>query len=148
MDKGLHGTIKKYLARKNIDSMIKGLRTCHRGGRLVAQTADAALRNSDLWDTDLAHCPKPHTNHLGRMESMGRLILSLLATFTVVCFADSPKPPATPSATVHGKLIQRENQTPAIETADHKLIVLAGDEATEHVLHDKRLARLDIEAKG
>jgi len=25
MDKGPHGTIEKYLARKNIDSMIKGL---------------------------------------------------------------------------------------------------------------------------
>ena len=82
------------------------------------------------------------------MELMGRLALFPLALFTVVCFADSTKAPETPSAAVHGKLIQRENQTPAIETADHKLIVLAGDGATEHVLHDKRLAGLDLQAKG
>jgi len=82
------------------------------------------------------------------MEPMGRVILSLLAAFTVVCFADSPKAPEASSAAVRGKLIQRENQTPAIETADHKLIVLAGDESTEHVLHDKRLAGLELEAKG
>jgi hypothetical protein len=82
------------------------------------------------------------------MKEMRRLALSLLATFTVVCFADSPKAPETASAAVHGTLVQRENQTPAIETADHKLIVLAGDGATEHVLHDKRLAGLDLEAKG
>ena len=28
------------------------------------------------------------------------------------------------------------------------MIVLAGDGSTEHVLHDKRLAGLDLEAKG
>ncbi|PYT27183.1 MAG: hypothetical protein DMG58_20785 [Acidobacteria bacterium] len=86
----------------------------------------------------------------GKIEEMRRLAIFLLATFTVVCFADSPKAPATPSTstTVHGKLIQRENRTTAIEAADHKLIVLAGDEATVHVLHDKRLAGLDFEAKG
>src|ERR1700693_6102751 len=83
-----------------------------------------------------------------RMEEMERLPIFRLAACAVVCLADSPKAPATPSAAVHGKLIQRENQPPAIETADHKLIVLAGDEATGHVLHDKRLAGLDLEAKG
>ena len=82
------------------------------------------------------------------MESMGRFPLLLLAVFTVASFADSPKSSETPSTAVHGKLIQRENQTPAIETADHKIIVLAGDGGTEHVLHDKRLAGLDLEAKG
>ena len=79
---------------------------------------------------------------------MRRIALFPLAIFTVVCFADSPKTPETRSTAIHGKLIQRENQTPAIETADHKLIVLAGDASTEHVLHDKRLAGLDLEAKG
>jgi hypothetical protein len=84
----------------------------------------------------------------GKIEEMRMLALTLLATCTVLCFADSSKVPATQSTAVHGKLVQRENQPPAIETADHKLIVLAGDEATGHVLHDKRLAGLDVEAKG
>ena len=77
------------------------------------------------------------------MKVMRLLILSLLATFAAVCSAESPKAINTPSTTVHGKLIQRENQTPAIESADHKLIALEGDESTEHVLHDKRLAGLE-----
>jgi hypothetical protein len=50
--------------------------------------------------------------------------------------------------TVRGKLVQHEGQTPAIETAEHKLITLAGDGSTEHVLHDSRLAGVDLEAKG
>lgn len=49
---------------------------------------------------------------------------------------------------MRGKLVQRENQTPAIETAEHKVIVLEGDESTEHVLHDKRLAGLELEVRG
>ena len=71
----------------------------------------------------------------------------LLAVFAVACLAESPKAPDA-LTTVQGKLVQRENQTPAIETADHKLIVLKGDGQTEHVLHDKRLAGLEVEAKG
>jgi len=54
----------------------------------------------------------------------------------------------TTVAVIRGKLIQRENQAPAIEMVDHKLIVLEGDGPTVHVLHDKRLAGVDLEAKG
>jgi hypothetical protein len=70
------------------------------------------------------------------------LILSLL------CLAESPKAVDTPAVTVRGKLMQRENQPSAIETAEHKWIVLEGDGSTVHVLHDKRLAGVDLEAKG
>jgi len=75
-----------------------------------------------------------------------RLLGCLL--FAAACFADAPKTTDAPSTTVRGKLVQRENQPPAIETPDHKLIVLGGDEATGHVLHDKRLAGMELEAKG
>jgi hypothetical protein len=64
------------------------------------------------------------------------------------CFAESAKTIDTAATTVHGKLVQHENQTPAIELADHKLIALQGDGPTEHVLQDKRIAAMDIEAKG
>ena len=76
--------------------------------------------------------------------------LCLLAglILSVGCWADSPKASDAPGVTVRGKLIAREGQTPAIETADHKLITLVGDGSTEHVLHDKRLAGAEIEAKG
>ena len=79
---------------------------------------------------------------------MRLLHFSLLAVFASVSYAESSKPAEAPATTVHGKFIQREGQTPAVETADHKLVVLQGDGSTEHVLHDKRLAGLDVEAKG
>src|SRR5690242_19844419 len=74
----------------------------------------------------------------------------LLASLIIAsaCFAESSKTIETAATTVRGKLIQHENQTPAIDMADHKLVALEGDGSTEHVLHDKRLAALDIEAKG
>jgi hypothetical protein len=53
-----------------------------------------------------------------------------------------------PSPAVHGKLVQRENQPPAIETADHKLIVLAGMKRPGMFCTTSGLAGLDVEAKG
>ena len=79
---------------------------------------------------------------------MRLLAFLLIPIFSLLCFAESPKTVDTPAATVRGKLIQRENQTPAIETAEHKLIAMEGDGPTVHVLHDKRLAGVDLEAKG
>ncbi len=75
-----------------------------------------------------------------------RLLPFLIVICSQLCFAESPK--TVDTVTVRGKLIQRENQPPAIETAEHKLIVLEGDGSTVHVLHDKRLAGVDLEAKG
>jgi len=77
---------------------------------------------------------------------MLRLIGCLV--FVGACFADSPKAVETAAAPLQGKLVQRENQPPAIETPEHKLVVLAGDDATEHVLHDKRLAGMEFELVG
>ena len=74
-------------------------------------------------------------------------LLSCLILVTM-CFAESPKAISTTATIVRGKLVQRENQPPAIETAEHKWIVLDGDGTTEHVLHDKRLAGEDFEALG
>jgi hypothetical protein len=47
-----------------------------------------------------------------------------------------------------GKLIQQAGQPSALETANHQVITLTGDAATQKVLHDARLAGLDFEAKG
>ena len=43
MDKGPHGTIEKYLARKNIDSMIKGLTGAGEPERVDVVCASANL---------------------------------------------------------------------------------------------------------
>ena len=49
---------------------------------------------------------------------------------------------------MRGKLVQQPGKPPAVETRDGKLIALDGDEPTRGVLKDKRLAGLDLEAKG
>ena len=54
----------------------------------------------------------------------------------------------TPKASVRGKLKQQPGKKPAIETPDHKVILLEGDEATTGVLKDKRLAGEDLEVIG
>jgi len=74
--------------------------------------------------------------------------LTACAILACVCPGETPKASDTPVTTVRGKLIQHDNQPPAIETAEHRLLVLDGDGATAHVLHDARLAGVDIEAKG
>jgi hypothetical protein len=82
------------------------------------------------------------------MKYMRLLRLFAGLTFVVACLAESPKAVNTTATVIRGKLLQRENQPPAIETTEHKWIVLEGDGTTEHVLHDKRLAGDDFEALG
>jgi len=58
------------------------------------------------------------------------------------CYAENSK------STFRGKLTQREGQSPALQTADGKLIALDGDGDTKGVLKDKRLAGSDLEVTG
>lgn len=67
----------------------------------------------------------------------------LLAGCLAVSFGAEPKP-----ETIRGTLVQRSGQPPTIETADHRMISLDGDQPTKGVLNDKRLAGFDLEAKG
>ncbi|MGA2271243.1 MAG: hypothetical protein ABSH44_22470 [Bryobacteraceae bacterium] len=53
-----------------------------------------------------------------------------------------------PSEALRGKLVLRDGQPPALETAAHKLVTLDGDEPTTKVLGDKRLNGFNVEAKG
>ena len=71
--------------------------------------------------------------------------LGLLAIFCCVAvagFAEEPKP-----VSIRGTLVQHAGK-PALETADHHIISLDGDDATKGVLNDKRMAGFDLEAKG
>jgi len=72
-----------------------------------------------------------------------RFCLCLLALTALACAAEGPK-----SATVRGKLIVREGQPAAIETPDHNLIKLDGDDSTRKVLSDPRLNGFETQAKG
>lgn len=50
--------------------------------------------------------------------------------------------------TLEGKLSVRPNGPPTIQTADHKIITLDGDETTRKVLSDSRLNGMHIHAAG
>jgi len=73
--------------------------------------------------------------------------LLLLSTLALGCLAETPAS-AHSSAKVRGKLTQRAGQPPAVETAEHKFVILEGDESALKVLHDKRLNGTELEATG
>jgi hypothetical protein len=70
------------------------------------------------------------------------------AVFLKMSIAAAAAFAGAPSSNLRGKLIQRDGQAPVIETADHKMISLKGDDPTQAILKDKRLAGLDFEIKG
>jgi hypothetical protein len=49
---------------------------------------------------------------------------------------------------LRGKLLVRDGKPSAVETADHKVVQLNGDEDTQKVLADKRLNGFEVEARG
>jgi hypothetical protein len=85
---------------------------------------------------------------------LGTLLLSgclAAACLAAACLAQTPKPATvrgTLPATLRGTLVQRPGKPPAVETPDHRIVSLDGDEPTKGVLNDKRLAGFDLEAKG
>ena len=70
-------------------------------------------------------------------------LLVLFCCLAVAGFAEDSK-----AVSVQGTLVQRAGQPPALETSDHRMISLDGDDPTKGVLNDKRVAGFDIEAKG
>jgi len=77
------------------------------------------------------------------MKVMRRRSFLLSGCLLAVSFAEEKK-----SATIRGMLRQFPGKPPAVETPDHQIISLDGDEPTKRVLNDKRLAGFDLEAKG
>jgi hypothetical protein len=72
-----------------------------------------------------------------------RLSVLLLAGCLAASHAEGPQ-----QDSVRGILVQRSGQLPAVETTDHRIVFLEGDEPTNRVLKDNRLAGFDLEAKG
>ncbi len=70
------------------------------------------------------------------------LCLLLLAAVSALA-ADSH-----PGETLRGKLVLGNGKPPAVETAEHKRVILDGDEPTRQVLGDRRLNGFEVEAKG
>ena len=73
-----------------------------------------------------------------------RVCLCLLAL--AAFFLHAATPPK--NETVHGKLVVRSGEAPVIETAEHKRILLDGDQPTRKVLHDPRVNGFEVEARG
>ena len=73
-----------------------------------------------------------------------RVCLCLLAL--AVCSLSAADKPKT--ETVRGKLVTGSGQAPAIETPEHKIIQLDGDQPTRKVLHDPRVNGFDVEVHG
>ena len=73
--------------------------------------------------------------------------LLLVSALALGCLAEAPKS-AHQSTKVRGKLAQRAGQPPAIETSDHKLVIIEGEEGALKVLNDKRLDGTELEATG
>lgn len=53
-----------------------------------------------------------------------------------------------PGQTLHGKLAVHQGKPATIETSDHKIVQLDGDDTTQKVLADERLNGFQVEAKG
>src|ERR1700691_1132458 len=70
-------------------------------------------------------------------------LLVLVSCLAAAGFAEEPK-----AVSIRGTLVQRAGKPPALETADHHIISLDGDDPTKGVLNDKRMAGFDLEAKG
>jgi hypothetical protein len=66
------------------------------------------------------------------------LVLSLGALFAAV----------PPPEILRGKLTIHEGRPASLETADHKTVLLDGDETTSSVLTDSRLDGFDVQARG
>jgi hypothetical protein len=75
-----------------------------------------------------------------------RFCLCFLAMAVVL--AAAAEHPGYTVETLRGKLSVRAGQPPTVETADHKIVQLEGDETTSKVLADKRLDGFHVEAKG
>jgi hypothetical protein len=77
-----------------------------------------------------------------------RLCLLLIGSALALgCLAEVPQN-AAKADKLRGKLTQRAGQPPAVETADHKLVGIEGDEAAMKVLNDRRLNGVELEASG
>jgi hypothetical protein len=72
-----------------------------------------------------------------------RLCLCLLVA-AVACLAGDPQT----TVTLHGKLIVRAGKPTAIETTDHKTVLVDGDPEMRKVLADPRINGFEVQAKG
>lgn len=74
---------------------------------------------------------------------MGVLGRNLSAWLILVCTAI-----AADKTALRGHLVQAPGKPPALETKEHGLVALSGDESTAAVLNDQRLAGADMEVLG
>ena len=72
-----------------------------------------------------------------------RVCLCFLALVCSLGAADKVR-----TETIRGRLMVSEGKPPAIETAEHKYIMVDGDTPTHKVLNDPRVNGFDVQARG
>jgi hypothetical protein len=76
-----------------------------------------------------------------------RSSVCLLAIFGAALWAADVKP-SPASMVLRGKIVIHEGQPAQVETAEHKNVVLDGDDDTRKILGDTRLNGFQVEAHG
>ncbi len=76
-----------------------------------------------------------------------RSSVCLLAILGAALWAADVKSGPSPEV-LRGKLTVRDGQPAQVETAEHKVVILDGDDTTRKVLGDKRLDGFQVEAHG
>jgi hypothetical protein len=77
-----------------------------------------------------------------------RLSVCLLAILGAAAVWAADGQPAPAGGVMRGKLIVHDGQPAEVETAEHKIVKLDGDESTRKVLGDSRLNGFQVEAHG
>src|SRR6266536_2291833 len=79
--------------------------------------------------------------------------LLLIPALALSCLAETPQ--SAPSSShghdhekLRGRLTQRPGLPPAVETSEHKLVTVEGEEGAIKVLADERLHGAEVEATG
>jgi hypothetical protein len=75
-------------------------------------------------------------------------VMVLMAGFPALFRRGLAATTQTPGESLRGKLIQHQDAPCALQSDGGKTITLAGDEDTQKVLHDPRLAGVTLEAIG
>jgi len=87
------------------------------------------------------------TAHARYNRNEMRSSLCLLLLMGLGLWAADRKP-AGPGEVLRGKLLIRDGQPAQLETADHKTMLLEGDDDTTKILGDTRLNGFEVEARG
>src|ERR1051326_3356637 len=111
--------------------------------RVQTKTAMQAARSTDSPGTSDANASRNVGSEIGDNEDMRYCLWIAALVVGTAWAAEMPS-----HEVLRGKLLVREGKAAAVETTEHKIVELDGDESTKKVLADKRLNGYEVQAKG